>query len=91
MVFLATQLESSGMTLQHIAKEYYKREVLSEEELDKVASAIWTNRNTEENYTIDAVAWLIKVIGKQGASRYYGLINALNNKNKYSRKICRLR
>lgn len=84
---LTAHLESSGMTLQHIAKEYYKRDALSEEELDKVATAIWSNRNTEDSYTADGVAWLIKVIGKQGNSRYYSLINALNDKDKYSRKI----
>ncbi|NMM41215.1 hypothetical protein [Pseudoalteromonas arctica] len=86
---LTNQLESSGLTLQHIAKEYYKRDELSELELDKVASAIWKNRYQEDSYTIDAVAWLIKVIGKQGNNRYYSLLNTLNDKNEYDSKIVR--
>jgi hypothetical protein len=84
---LTNPLESSGLTLQHVAKEYFKKDTLSEEELDKVAEAIWKNRHTEDNYTKDAVAWLIKVIGKQGNSRYYNLVNTLNNKNLYDNKI----
>ncbi|MDQ9091344.1 hypothetical protein RC083_07050 [Pseudoalteromonas haloplanktis] len=86
---LTNQLESSGLTLQHVAKEYYKRDDISELELDKIASAIWVNRNKEDSYTIDAVAWLIKVIGKQGNNRYYSLLNTLNNKNEYDSKIVR--
>jgi hypothetical protein len=86
---LTNQLESSGLTLRHIAKEYYKKDTLSEMELDKIAGAIWDNRNKEDNYTEDAVAWLMKVIGKQGNSRYYSLISTLNDKKQYSSKISR--
>jgi len=86
---LAAQLDSSGLTLQHVAKEYFKKDNLSEAELDKVEKTIWKNRNAEDDYTKDAVAWLIKVIGKQGDSRYYSLINTLTDKDRYDSKITR--
>jgi hypothetical protein len=86
---MAYQLNTSGQTLQHIAREYYKKNSLSQVELDQIAFTIWKNRNTNDDYTEDAVAWLIKVIGKQGNNRYYSLINTLSDRKQFSYKITR--
>lgn len=83
------QLETTGITLRNVAKAYYTQSSLSQAELDKIADTIWQNRFKEDNYTEDAVAWLMKVIGKQRANRYYNLIYALTEKKTYSRKIRR--
>ncbi|WP_299494174.1 hypothetical protein [uncultured Shewanella sp.] len=86
---ITTQLNVTGIRLQYIAKEYYKNNQLSEVELDKIADTIWKNRHAEDSKTEDAVAWLMKVIGKQQGHRYYNLISTLTDKSTFSSKITR--
>ena len=73
------QLGSNGQTLQSIAKGYYQHNDLDIDMLDLFAEKIWTDKNTEDPYTVDALSWLCKVLAKSNNSRYRSLLQNVAN------------
>ena len=76
---LASQLESSGETLQQLAQSYYQFDNLGREKLDLFAAKVWRDRNTEDRFEIDALSWLCKVLAKSGDARYRSLLAKVAN------------
>lgn len=86
---LSAQLEAEGLTLQSLARSYYKNSNLTQEQLDQIATTVWTKRLSPNDVTLDAVAWLIKTLAKHGGDRYYSLIQNLCDTREYKSKITR--
>ena len=86
---LSALLSADGLTLQSLAKSYYKNSNLTQEQLDQIATTVWSKRLSPNKVTLDAVAWLIKTLAKHGGNRYYMLIQNLSNTTKYQSKITR--
>ena len=68
------QLNSTGATLQSLAKGYYQQDHIKIEVLDLFAEKIWTEKKNEDPYVIDAVSWLCKVLAKSNNSRYRSIL-----------------
>ena len=71
------QLNSEGLTLQYIAKSYYQFDELAEEKLDLFAAKVWSSKDAEDPYTIDAVSWLCKALAKSNNPRYKSLLGKI--------------
>ena len=69
----------NGQTLQLIAKDYFRQNIEDTETLDLIAEKIWQERNAKNQLTVDAMAWLCRVLAKSGNSRYRALLESISS------------
>lgn len=73
------QLDSTGTTLQTLTKGYYQQDDIEIEVLDLFAEKIWDDKETDDPYVVDALAWLCKTLSKSNNSRYRSLLQNIAN------------
>ena len=84
---LQLQLKASdGQTLQHLAIGWYEQGEISQAKLDLFAEKIWKEKNSQDRYTVDAAAWLCKILGKSEDPRYRLFLQKISQ-NKKGKKL----
>ncbi|XPF95760.1 hypothetical protein ACM9HF_07010 [Colwellia sp. RE-S-Sl-9] len=68
---------ATGRTIRELAKEYYGMNIQDVKILDVFAEKIWKERNHQDRYMLDGVAWLCKILGQSKNARYKSLLKAL--------------
>lgn len=78
--------KNEGETLQIMAKAYFHNKENRVEALDLFAQKIWEQRNSENPYTIDALAFLAITIGASKNPRYFDALEK-TSKDTNSKKL----
>lgn len=70
--------DSHDYELVELARKYYVKESISQDDQDLFAQKIWQLRYTEERRPLDAAAWFCKVLGKNKNPRYKQLLELIS-------------
>ena len=64
--------------LRYTAKRLYSMDIKDQETLDAVATRIWVEKDAKGKELADGLAWLCKVLGRSGDSRYFQFLKTVS-------------
>ncbi|WP_299492539.1 hypothetical protein [uncultured Shewanella sp.] len=84
---LSRLISNDAPQIKSAAREAIQLPLTQPDVLDHVAQYIWDNKNTDDRYLADSLAWLCKVLGKSQNGRYKVFMETLSHSDAHKKII----
>ncbi|WP_298772639.1 hypothetical protein [uncultured Shewanella sp.] len=84
---LSRLISNDAPQIKAAAREAIQLPLTQSHVLDHVAQYIWDNKNTDDRYLADSLAWLCKVLGRSQNGRYKVFMETLANSDAHKKII----